>query len=87
MGLGDVEALVNVLVEREAFRSLGDAMVLRRYRRARAEPVLAMRVVTDGLHRLFEAQSAPVAWLRNIGMLAVEKLPMIKRYLIAEASR
>ena len=87
LGLGDVEALVNVLVEREAFRSPGDAMVLRRYRRARAEPVMAMRVVTDGLHRLFEAQSAPVAWLRNIGMSAVEKLPIIKRYLIAQASR
>jgi len=87
LGLGDVEALVNVLVEREAFRSPGDAMVLRRYRRARAEPVLAMRVVTDGLHRLFQSQSAPVAWLRNIGMSAFEKLPMMKRYLIAEASR
>ena len=87
LGLGDVEALVEVLAEREAFRSAGDAMVLRRYRRARAEPVLAMRVVTDGLHRLFDVQSAPVAWLRNIGMSAVEKLPMLKRYLIAGASR
>lgn len=87
LGLGDVEALVNVLAQREAFRSAGDPMVLRRYRRARAEPVLAMRVVTDGLHRLFEAQSAPVAWLRNIGMSAVQKLPMLKRYLIAQASR
>jgi ubiquinone biosynthesis UbiH/UbiF/VisC/COQ6 family hydroxylase len=87
LGLGDVEALVNALAEREAFRSVGDAMVLRRYRRARAEPVLAMRVVTDGLHRLFEAQSAPVVWLRNLGMSAVEKMPMFKRYLIAGASR
>ncbi len=87
LGLGDVEALVEVLAEREAFRSAGDAMVLRRYRRARAEPVLAMRVVTDGLHRLFEAQSAPVVWLRNIGMSAVEKMPLFKRYLIAGASR
>ena len=87
LGLGDVEALVNVLAEREAFRSPGEAIVLRRYRRARAEPVLALRLVTDGLHRLFAAQSAPVAWLRNIGMSAVEKLPMMKRYLIAEASR
>jgi ubiquinone biosynthesis UbiH/UbiF/VisC/COQ6 family hydroxylase len=87
LGLGDVEALVSVLAEREAFRTAGDAMVLKRYRRARAEPVLAMRLVTDGLHRLFELQSAPVAWLRNLGMSAVEKLPMIKRYLIAGASR
>ena len=87
LGLGDAEALVNVLAQREAFRSAGDAMVLRRYRRARAEPVLAMRLATDGLHRLFEAQSAPVAWLRNIGMSAVQQLPMLKRYLIAQASR
>jgi hypothetical protein len=79
--------LVNVLAERETFRDAGDAMVLRRYRRARAEPVLAMRAVTDGLHRLFQSQSVPVAWLRNMGMSAVEKLPMIKRLLIAEASR
>jgi 2-octaprenylphenol hydroxylase len=87
LGLGDVEALVSVLAEREAFRSAGDAMVLRRYRRARAEPVLAMRLVTDGLHRLFATQSPAVAWLRNMGMSAVEKLPMMKRYLIAGASR
>jgi ubiquinone biosynthesis UbiH/UbiF/VisC/COQ6 family hydroxylase len=87
LGLGDVEALVSVLAEREAFRSAGDAMVLRRYQRARAEPVLAMRLVTDGLHRLFATQSPAAAWLRNVGMSAVEKLPMIKRYLIAGASR
>jgi 2-octaprenylphenol hydroxylase len=87
LGLGDVEALVNELAEREAFRSPGDALVLRRYRRARAEPVLALRLVTDGLHRLFAVQSASVALLRNIGMSAVEKLPMMKRYIIAEASR
>lgn len=87
LGLGDVEALVSVLAEREAFRSPGDAMVLRRYQRARAEPVLAMRLVTDGLHRLFATQSPAAAWLRNVGMSAVEKLPMIKRYLIAGASR
>lgn len=87
LGLGDVEALVSVLAEREAFRSAGDAMVLRRYRRARAEPVLAMRLVTDGLHRLFATQSPAATWLRNVGMSAVEKLPMMKRYLIAGASR
>ena len=87
LGLGDVQALVGVLAQREDFRSAGDALVLRRYRRARAEAVMAMRVVTDGLHRLFEVQSAPVAWLRNLGMTAVEKLPLLKRTLISGASR
>jgi 2-polyprenylphenol 6-hydroxylase len=87
LGLGDVEALVDTIANRESFRSPGDAMLLRRYRRARAEPVLAMRLVTDGLFRLFNTQQAPVAWLRNVGMNVVEKLPFIKRYLIAGASR
>jgi 2-polyprenyl-6-methoxyphenol hydroxylase-like FAD-dependent oxidoreductase len=87
LGLGDVEALVDTIAKRESFRSPGDAMLLRRYRRARAEPVLAMRLVTDGLFRLFNAQQAPVAWLRNVGMNVVEKLPFIKRHLIAGASR
>lgn len=87
LGLGDVHALVEIIAGREAFRLAGDALLLRRYRRARAEPVMAMRLVTDGLHHLFKAQSTPVVWLRNIGMNLVEKLPFIKRQLISGASR
>lgn len=87
LGLGDVETLVGIVAGREPFRTAGDPMVLRRYRRARAEPVMAMRLVTDGLHRLFNVQAAPVVWLRNIGMNLVEKLPFIKRQIIGGASR
>ena len=87
LGLGDVEALVANIAGRGALRSPADPVLLRRYRRVRAEPVLAMRVVTDGLARLFDAPQAPVAWARNAGMNMIEKLPFIKRYLIAGASR
>ncbi len=87
LGLGDVQSLVDIVAGREPFRAAGDPMVLRRYRRARAEPVMAMRLVTDGLHRLFNVQTAPVVWLRNIGMNLVEKLPFIKRQIIGGASR
>ena len=87
LGLGDVQSLVEIVVAREPFRTAGDPMVLRRYRRVRAEPVMAMRLVTDGLHRLFNVQAAPVVWLRNIGMNLVEKLPFIKRQIIGSASR
>src|SRR5690606_17269302 len=52
LGLGDVEALIGILRARESFRAAGEPRVLARYRRARAEPVLAMGLVTDGLHRL-----------------------------------
>lgn len=87
LGLGDVQALVATIAQRETFRRPGDPMLLRRYRRARAEPVLAMRLVTDGLQKIFATEAAPVAWLRNLGMNVVEKLPFIKRRLIQGASR
>jgi len=87
LGLGDVQALVEAVAGRETFRTAGDARVLRRYQRARAEPVLAMRLATDGLHRLFGAQAAPLVWARNVGMRWVDALPFVKRQLIEGASR
>jgi ubiquinone biosynthesis UbiH/UbiF/VisC/COQ6 family hydroxylase len=86
LGLADVRALAAAISEREPFRQVGDERVLRRYRRARAEPLLAMRLATDGLYRLFGARAAPLAWLRNAGMLGVDALPEVKRRLIAQAS-
>lgn len=87
LGLGDVQTLTDTLIQRESFRGPGDALLLRRYRRLRAEPVMAMRLVTDGLHKLFAAQATPVVWLRNAGMNLVEKLPFVKRQLIQGASK
>ena len=60
--------------------------MLHRYQRARAEPVLAMRLATDGLHKLFASRTTPLVWLRNAGMQWVERAPLIKRRLIAGAS-
>jgi len=87
LGLGDARALAEAVGGREPWRSPGDPVVLGRYRRARAEPVLAMRLATDGLHRLFGTRAAPLVWLRNAGMQWVERLPGVKRGLIAGASR
>lgn len=86
LGLGDVEALIGILRAREPFRAVGEPRVLARYRRVRAEPVLAMGLVTDGLHRLFGAECTPVAWARNEGMRLVDRLPFIKRRLIRAAA-
>jgi 2-octaprenylphenol hydroxylase len=86
LGLGDVEELIRILRDKESFRSAGDEQVLRRYRRARAEPVWAMSTVTDGLHRLFKAQAAPVVLARNLGMRAVDRIPGLKRILIETAA-
>ncbi|CAB3851404.1 UbiH/UbiF family hydroxylase [Achromobacter piechaudii] len=86
LGLGDVEALARTVAGREPYRLAGDIRVLHRYQRARAEPVLAMRLATDGLHKLFASHATPLVWLRNAGMHWVEKTPLIKRRLIAGAS-
>ena len=86
LGLADVEELIRVLSTKETYRKPGDLRVLRRYRRARAESLLAMRIATHGLQRLFAVQAAPVVWARNIGMHCVDRLPFLKRRLIASAS-
>ncbi|NYT22271.1 FAD-dependent monooxygenase [Alcaligenaceae bacterium] len=86
LGLGDVQELLRVLVAKESYREVGDERVLNRYRRARAQPLLAMSMATDGLHRLFAARAAPVVALRNLGMQAVDRLPAVKRFLIGGAA-
>jgi len=87
LGLGDVENLIRVLMDKPALVSPGDASVLRRYRRARAQSVWAMRMATDGLQRLFASDVPAVVWARNLGMQCVEHLPGIKQRLIAAAAR
>ena len=87
LGLGDVQCLADTIANRELFREPGDHMVLARYRRARAEPVLAMRLVTDGLQKLFAVQAEPIAWLRNLGMDIVDRLPLVKRQIVTGAVR
>ena len=87
LGLGDAQALVQVVAAREPFLTPGDQSVLRRYRRSRAQAVWEMRLVTDGLKRLFDQELSPLPWLRNAGMSLVDRIPMAKRLLIEAASR
>lgn len=86
LGLADVDELLRVLQGKEAYRRAGDVRVLSRYRRARAEPIMAMRMATHGLHRLFASNATPVVWARNTGMQFVDRLPFMKRILIGGAS-
>jgi ubiquinone biosynthesis UbiH/UbiF/VisC/COQ6 family hydroxylase len=85
LGFGDVVDLLKILAAREDRRSIGDERVLARYARARKEDVLLMQVATDGLERLFSANLEPVRVIRNLGLNLLDKLPMVKRRLIAHA--
>lgn len=87
LGLADVSELLRVLSAREPFRSIGDPVLLRRYERARAEPVRLMRVTTDGLSRLFALEDPIAREARNLGMAAVDRLVPLKNALIRYAAR
>ena len=85
LGLQDVSEFMRLLEAREPWRALGDRVWLRRYERARAEPIGLMRATVDGLARLFQTQDARVRRLRNVGMTAVDALPPLKHALVRHA--
>ncbi len=85
LGLADVACLARVLAQREGWRNLGDARLLRRYARERLLPTLAMGHMTDGLQRLFASEAPALRLLRNEGLHFLNKLPQVKRLLIDKA--
>ena len=85
LGLADVASLSQVLAEREPWRELSDAKLLRRYERSRLAPTRAMGELTGGLWRLFSTDQAAVRELRNRGMTLVNHLSPLKRWLTARA--
>jgi ubiquinone biosynthesis UbiH/UbiF/VisC/COQ6 family hydroxylase len=85
LGLQDARALAEVLSAREPGRDTGDVALLRRYERARAEPILAMDTMVDTLFRLFGAENALAARLRNAGLNLTDRLPVIKNMLMRQA--
>jgi 2-octaprenyl-6-methoxyphenol hydroxylase len=87
LGLGDADALAAVIAERGPVADPGAPVLLTRYARRRAEPVMAMQAVTDGLARLFAAPAPWLRLLRNAGLSAVDRLPLVKRVLAQPALR
>jgi len=85
LGLQDVRELLAVLEAREAVRDPGDLQLLRRYERARAEPILAMDAVVGGLFWLFGARGDMAGRLRNAGLNLTDRLPVLKNLLIRQA--
>jgi len=85
LGFGDARALADTLAGREPFRDCGDRTLARRFERSRAEALLAMRAVTDGLAKLFALPGAAAARLRNTGLNWTDRLAPVKNLLIRHA--
>jgi 2-polyprenyl-6-methoxyphenol hydroxylase-like FAD-dependent oxidoreductase len=85
LGLRDVAALAQALAGKEAFRSAGDPVLLRRYERARREDIQTLMLATDGLQKLFAVPGTVARAVRNTGMAFVGAQPILKRWLVSAA--
>jgi 2-octaprenyl-6-methoxyphenol hydroxylase len=80
LGLRDVAALAEVLLDTHRDgRDIGDAAVLARYADWRQGDHRRVIAFTDGLTRVFASPLPPVAWARDLGMLALDLCPPAKR--------
>ena len=83
LGLRDVAALAQVLAEaQQQGEDLGDLKVLQRYLDWRRRDNFAVSAFTDGLVRLFSNDFLPLSLARNLGLVAVDLLPPLKRRLL-----
>ena len=85
LGLADASSLASAISARGP-EDIGGSAVLARYRRSRAEEIMAMQLTTDGLHHLFQSSAPGVAWLRNAGLRLTQRLSPIKRFLVKHAA-
>jgi 2-octaprenyl-6-methoxyphenol hydroxylase len=82
LGIRDVAVLADVLAEaNRAQADIGSLAVLEKYANWRKRDQQAVAMMTDGLVRLFTNPLLPVGVLRNLGMLALDMTPPLKRFV------
>jgi ubiquinone biosynthesis UbiH/UbiF/VisC/COQ6 family hydroxylase len=85
LGLQDARSPAAMVMARGPVRDPGDSRVLRRYERERAEPILSMDFMVDGLLRLFGSRNDALSRLRNAGLNLTGQLPVLKNLLMRRA--
>ena len=87
LGLQDVAALVEILAEAQAREGdLGALALLRRYERWRRSETALANLGFDSLQKLFAAPGPILGMLRGFGLDLVDRIPPLKRGLLAHAS-
>ena len=82
LGFADARTLFEILRKRSKFSAIGDPMVLRKYARARREASLALSELTDKLRALYLSDAKAAGWIRNEGLLLLNRLPYAKAALV-----
>jgi len=79
LGLRDATQLAELLLEAsEEGKDLGDEALLKKYAGLREKDHKAVIEATDGLVRLFSSDFVPLALARNVGLVAMDHLPVTK---------
>jgi len=87
LGLRDVAVLAQCLAEARANGDdVGAPHVLARYSAWRRRDHKAVTTFTDGLVRVFSNDFAPLGMARNLGLVAVDLLPPLRRALVRMTS-
>jgi 2-octaprenyl-6-methoxyphenol hydroxylase len=87
IGMRDVAALTETLIETTRLGlDIGSVVPLERYERWRRFDSAFSAAVMDGLNRLFSNDSAPLRALRDLGLGIVDRVPVVKRFLVSEAA-
>lgn len=81
LGFQDARALAGLLVGLKPWEGTGDAALLRRYARIRAEEPFLLQYATHGLNRLFSSRNPVAGMLRNFGMNLTHRLPVVTNTL------
>ena len=87
LGLRDVAAIAEILTDAvHAGADIGDLTVLHRYADWRRRDNQITAGFTNGLIRIFSNNAFPLTLARNLGLLAVDLLPGVKRRFIRVTS-
>lgn len=86
LGFRDVAALAELIIAAvNAGEDPGAPALLARYQAARRPDGLLMLGATHALERLFTSRLAPVRIARRLGIAAVDRMPMLKRFFARRA--
>ena len=85
LGLADVAELARLISEREPWRSVDDARLLRRYERSRKAGMLMMDAGLDGLQLFFSQDPDTWAGLRRVGLNCMDRAGPLKQWLAHQA--
>lgn len=86
-GLGDSEFLCDILLSKRQNQSFCDIELLNSYSKIRGRHISRMRLVTDGLHKIFSSKSLPIKLVRNYGLSLLNKAFFLKPTIVEFASK